>query len=53
MDEKIANLLEDVKRLMILSLTERGVRGKRIAEVLNVDGAVVSRILSAKKAKKR
>jgi predicted transcriptional regulator len=52
MEEKIAALLEDIKRLMILSLTERGVQGKRIAGVLNVDAAVVSRILSPKKGKK-
>lgn len=52
MDEKIAALLEDIKRLMILSLTERGVQGKRIAGVLNVDAAIVSRILSPKKGKK-
>lgn len=52
MDKKIASLLEDIKRLMILSLIDRGVKGKRIADVLNVDAAIVSRIVSPKKNKK-
>jgi predicted transcriptional regulator len=53
MEEKIGSLLEDIKKLIILSLDERGVKGKRIAAVLGVDAAVVSRILSTKKAKGR
>ncbi len=52
MDQKIASLLEDIKRLMILSLIDRGVKGKRIADVLNVDAAIVSRVVSPKKKKK-
>jgi hypothetical protein len=51
MDAKIASLLEDIKRLMILSLIDRGVKGNRIADVLNVDAAIVSRIVSPKKKK--
>ena len=53
MDEKIARLLDDIKRLMILHLIDRGVQGKRIADVLGVDAAIVSRIVSPKKAKKK
>jgi predicted transcriptional regulator len=52
MDKKIAGLLEDIKRLMILDLIDRGVKGKRIADVLKVDAAIVSRIVSPKKNKK-
>jgi predicted transcriptional regulator len=52
MDAKIISLLEDIKKLMVLHLTERGVQGKRIADVLDVDAATVSRIVSTKKAKK-
>lgn len=52
MDAKIASLLEDIKKLLVLHLIERGVPGKRIAEVLNVDAATVSRIVSPKKTKK-
>ena len=42
-------LLEQIRRLLILGLSEQGLQGKRIAEVLGVDPAVVSRILSPKK----
>jgi predicted transcriptional regulator len=52
MDKKIVDLLEDIKRLLILSLVEKGMQGKRIAEVLGVDPAVVSRIVAPKKAKR-
>jgi predicted transcriptional regulator len=43
--------LEEIKRLLILILSEQGVQGKRIAAVLGVDPAIVSRILSPKKPK--
>lgn len=52
MDKKIASLLEDIKKLMILDLVERGVQGKRIADALGMDAATVSRIVSKKKNKK-
>jgi len=42
--------LEEVKRLLILGLISQGVKGKDIAAVLEVDPAIVSRILP-KKAK--
>jgi predicted transcriptional regulator len=44
-------LLEQIKRLLILTLSEQGVKGKRIAEVVGVDPAIISRILSSKKSK--
>jgi len=43
--------LEQIKRLLMLILSEQGVQGKKIAAVLGVDPAVVSRILSPRKSK--
>lgn len=51
--DKTAELLNDIKKLLILNLAEKGVAGKRIAEVLDVDPAVISRILAAKRSKKK
>jgi hypothetical protein len=45
-------LLEQIRRLLILGLSQQGVEGKRMAEVIGVDPASLSRVLSAKKAKK-
>jgi len=42
--------LEEIKRLLILGLISQGVKGKDIAATLEVDPAIVSRILP-KKAK--
>ena len=53
MDEKILRALESIKRLMILDLAERGIQGKRIADALDVDPAIVSRVLSPKKHVKK
>jgi hypothetical protein len=36
--------MEEIKRLLILGLSNQGIEGKRIAEVLDVDPAVISRI---------
>jgi predicted transcriptional regulator len=44
-EQKQLGVLEQIKRLIILSLSQQGVEGKRIAQVLGVDGATVSRIL--------
>jgi predicted transcriptional regulator len=51
--DKVVELLSDIKKLLILSLADKGVAGKRIAEVLDVDPAVISRILSSKRSKKK
>ena len=40
--------LEEVKRLLILGLISQGVKGKDIAAVLEMDPAIVSRILQKK-----
>jgi hypothetical protein len=45
--------LEAIKRLLILQLSSQGVEGRRIAAALDVDPAVVSRILSPKKTAKK
>lgn len=41
--------MEEIKRLLILGLVSQGVKGKDIAAVLEVDPAVISRMLSGKK----
>jgi len=51
-EQQQIELLEQIKRLLILGLNQQGVQGKRIADVLGVDPAIVSRILSPKKGKK-
>jgi predicted transcriptional regulator len=51
--DKIVELLNDIKKLFVLSLADKGVPGKRIAEVLDVDPAIISRILSSKRSKKK
>lgn len=51
MDEKTNQLLEDIKKLFVLALTEQNVRGKRIADVLDIDASIVSRILAPRDKK--
>ena len=41
--------VEEIKRLIILGLVNQGVKGKEIAAVLDVDPAIISRLLSPKK----
>jgi len=53
MEQKIVALLEDLKKLIVLGLVDKGIQGNRIAEVLGVGSATVSRMVSPKKAKKR
>ena len=38
--------LEEIKRLIILGLINQGVKGKDIAAILEVDPAIVSRLLN-------
>lgn len=40
--------LEEIKRLLVLALVSQGVKGKDIATVLQVDPAIVSRMISGK-----
>jgi hypothetical protein len=53
MDQKTIQLLDDIKKLLILALTKQDVQGKRIADVLNVDPAIISRILASKNKQKK
>lgn len=41
--------LEEIKRLLVLGLIQQGVKGKDIAAVLEVDPAIISRMISTKK----
>lgn len=41
--------LEEIKRLIILGLVRQGVKGKDIAAILEVDPAIISRLLSSGK----
>ncbi len=52
-NKKVAQLLEDIKKLFILALVRDGVQGKDIAKVLGVDPAIISRLLSSGQKKKR
>ncbi len=45
--------IEEIKRLIMLGLINQGVKGKDIAAVLEVDPAIISRILSSKKEKNK
>lgn len=47
--ESKSDTLDQIKKLLILALTEQGIQGKRLAEVLGTDPATISRILSPKK----
>jgi predicted transcriptional regulator len=47
-DEKLEPL-EEIKRLIILGLINQGVKGKDIATMLEVDPAIISRMISPKK----
>lgn len=51
-DKKTNQLLEDIKKLLILDLIRQGVQGKDITNVLGVDPAIISRMMPARKIKK-
>lgn len=51
-DQKINQLLEDIKKLLILDLVRQGVQGKEIASILGVDPAIISRMVPARQIKK-
>ena len=40
--------LEEIKRLLVLALIHQGVKGKDVAAVLQVDPAIISRMISGK-----
>ncbi len=41
--------LEEIKRLLVLGLINQGVKGKDIAAILEVDPAIISRLISSTK----
>jgi hypothetical protein len=45
--------LDQIKKLIMLGLSRQGIEGRRMAQVLGVDPAVISRILSDGKGKKK
>lgn len=51
--EQKMDTLEQIKRLLILALVHQGVQGKDIAGVLGVDPAIISRMVPARKIKKK
>ncbi len=44
---------EQIKRLLVLMMIHKGIQGKDIASVLNVDPAIISRIVPARQIKKK
>lgn len=52
-DQKTNQLLEDIKKLLILDLIRQGVQGKDIANILGVDPAIISRMVPARQIKKK
>ena len=52
-DQKTTQLLEDIKKLLILDLIRQGVQGKDIAAILGVDPAIISRMVPARQIKKK
>jgi DNA-binding MarR family transcriptional regulator len=53
MDKRVVELLEDLKKLLILELISKDIPGKDIAAVLGVDPAVVSRIVARRSKSKK
>jgi predicted transcriptional regulator len=45
--------MEEIRRLIILGLVNQGVTGKDIAAILEVDPAIISRLLSPARSKKQ
>ena len=45
--------LEEIKRLLVIGLDHQGVKGNRIAAILEVDPAIISRLLMLGNKKKQ
>lgn len=52
-NKKTNQLLEDIKKLLVLDLTHQGVQSKDIANILGVDPAIVSRMVPTRRIKKK
>ena len=53
MNKEAIKLLEDIKRLMILDLIERGIQANVIADILGITKGMLSKIVPARKIKKQ
>ena len=53
MEKESTKLLEDIKKLAILDLVERGVQANTIADILGVDKGTISRLVPARKVKNK
>ena len=51
--EQKVDVLEQIKRLLVLALVHQGLQGKDIAAVLGVDPAIISRMVPSRQIKKR
>ena len=51
--DPVADELDAIKRLLVLQLITSGVQATHIASALGVDKSVVSRLVPARKVKKR
>lgn len=51
--DPVTNELGSIKRLLVLQLITSGIQAKDIASALGVDQSVVSRLVPARKLKKR
>lgn len=52
MDKNQIQLLEDIKRLLILQLLADGVDNDAIAQILRIDASTIRHMVSLKKARK-
>ncbi|MDO8477702.1 MAG: hypothetical protein Q7W02_16180 [Candidatus Rokubacteria bacterium] len=52
-NDPVADELDSIKRLLVLQLITSGVQAMDIASALGVDKSVVSRLVPARKVKKR
>lgn len=52
-DNETLRLLEDIKKLLILGLIDRSVQTTAIADVLGVNKSTISRLVPARKIKKK
>jgi len=52
-EKKPVQLLDDIKKLLILSLIRQGVQSKDIATTLSVDPAIISRMVPLRKIKNK
>jgi len=51
--DPVADELDSIKRLLVLQLITSGVQAKAVASALGVDQSVVSRLVPARKVKRR